>query len=149
MNLFFASFWEQYSSICMPYIWEQYSSVCMPYMTTLWETEKIGNSQNHLFFYFIFLYIYIYIFNSPKFDIAPRKIIYKWTREYLFTWVCVRPREAANSARSGKAKYCVRWKRLFSCWSCRLEYIVRGLRIFLPLPLILNCSSIWDFSVGK
>ena len=31
---------------------------------------------------------------------------------HIFTWVCVRPRNAANSALSGRAKYCVFWKRL-------------------------------------
>lgn len=30
------------------------------------------------------------------------------------TCVCVSPREAASSARSGKARYCVCWKRWFS-----------------------------------
>jgi len=40
---------------------------------------------------------------------------------HIFTCVCVRPREAANSALSGRAKYCVRWKRRFSCCNCRDE----------------------------
>lgn len=39
----------------------------------------------------------------------------------IFTWVCVRPRNAASSARSGKARYCVFWKRLFSSRSWKLE----------------------------
>lgn len=67
---------------------------------------------------------------------------------YLHTCVCVRPRDAASSARSGRAKYCVRWKRLFSCCNCRLEYIVLGFLIFLPFPLIRS-SSIWDLSAKK
>lgn len=62
------------------------------------------------------------------------------------TWVWVSPRDAASSARSGRARYCVLWKRLFSCWSWRLEYMVRGFRIFFPLPLILSCSSTWLLS---
>lgn len=39
----------------------------------------------------------------------------------IFTCVCVRPRNAASSARSGKARYCVFWKRLFSSRSWKLE----------------------------
>lgn len=55
--------------------------------------------------------------------------------DIYLTCVCVRPREAANSARSGSARYWVRWNLLFSCWSCKDEYIVRGFRIFFPFPL--------------
>lgn len=61
-----------------------------------------------------------------------------WT---VFTCVWVSPRDAANSALSGSAKYCVLWKRLLSCWSWRLEYMVRGFRIFLPFPFTRSVSS--------
>lgn len=47
----------------------------------------------------------------------------------------MRPREAANSALSGRARYWVRWNLLFSCCSCKDEYIVLGFRIFFPFPL--------------
>ncbi len=56
---------------------------------------------------------------------------------WALTWVCVKPSDAANSARSGSARYCVRWKRLFNCCSCKLEYIVRGLRNRFILILFL------------
>lgn len=56
------------------------------------------------------------------------------TKVSWLTCVCVNPKLAANSARSGSAKYCVRWNRRLSCWSWSELYIVRGLRIFLPLP---------------
>lgn len=54
---------------------------------------------------------------------------------YKITCVWVRPREAANSALSGRARYWVRWNLLFSCCSCKDEYIVLGFRIFFPFPL--------------
>jgi hypothetical protein len=37
--------------------------------------------------------------------------------ELNVTWVCVSPKEAANSARSGRARYWVRWNRRLSCCS--------------------------------
>ena len=69
--------------------------------------------------------------------------------EVLFTCVCVSPRAAASSARSGSARYCVRWNLLFSCCSWRLEYMVRGFRIFFPLPFMRSWSSIWGFVSGS
>lgn len=50
------------------------------------------------------------------------------------TCVCVNPKLAASSARSGSAKYCVRWNLRLSCCSWSELYIVLGFLIFLPLP---------------
>lgn len=54
--------------------------------------------------------------------------------EMRLTCVCVNPKLAANSARSGNARYCVRWNRRFNCCNCNELYMVRGFRIFFPLP---------------
>ena len=56
-------------------------------------------------------------------------------KKFGITWVWLIPKFAANSARSGRARYCVRWKRLSRCWVWSDEYIDLGFRIFLPLPL--------------
>lgn len=40
---------------------------------------------------------------------------------HIFTWVCVSPRKAASSARSGRARYWVFWKRFVSSRSWKLE----------------------------
>lgn len=53
---------------------------------------------------------------------------------FLLTCVCVNPKLAANSARSGNARYCVRWNRRFNCCNCNELYMVLGFRIFFPLP---------------
>ena len=57
------------------------------------------------------------------------------------TWVCVIPKLAANSARSGNARYCVLWNRRSNCWICKDEYMDRGFRIFFPFPLTRVISS--------
>ena len=68
-------------------------------------------------------------------------VIQFFTKEILrkickvFTCVWLIPKLAANSARSGSARYCVRWNLLSRCWVCNDEYIDLGFRIFLPLPL--------------
>lgn len=71
-----------------------------------------------------------------------------WQDTVCFTWVWVSPSEAASSALSGSARYWVLWNLLLSCWSCKLEYIVRGFLIFFPFPLTRtpNVSSNWDLS---
>lgn len=66
------------------------------------------------------------------------------------TCVWVNPRLAASSALSGSAKYCVRWNRRLSCCNCSELYIVRGFRIFLPLPFTRRpVSSILSASRHK
>ena len=71
--------------------------------------------------------------------------ILKW-----LTCVCVNPKLAANSARSGSAKYCVLWNLLFSCCSWRELYIVLGFLIFFPLPFTLRpVSSILSANESK
>lgn len=57
-----------------------------------------------------------------------------FVRENRLTCVCVNPKLAASSARSGRAKYCVRWNLRLSCCNWSELYIVLGFRIFLPLP---------------
>ena len=57
----------------------------------------------------------------------------KWFERITCVWLI--PKLAANSARSGRARYWVRWNRLSRCWVCSDEYIDLGFRIFLPLPL--------------
>ena len=62
------------------------------------------------------------------------------------TCVCVSPKIEASSARSGSARYCVRWNLRSSCCICSEEYIVRGFRIFFPL-LLTRVSS--PFSIDS
>lgn len=49
------------------------------------------------------------------------RVSFIWHLNNYCTWVCVSPSVAASSARSGSARYCVRWKRRLSCCSWRLE----------------------------
>ena len=62
------------------------------------------------------------------------------------TCVCVSPKIEASSARSGSARYCVRWNLRSSCCICSEEYMVRGFRIFFPL-LLTRVSS--PFSIDS
>ncbi len=62
----------------------------------------------------------------------------------IHTWVWDSPSEAANSARSGRDMYCVCWKRSFSRCSWKLEYMVFGLRIFLPRWSYLGVWLSWE-----
>lgn len=65
------------------------------------------------------------------------------------TCVWVNPKLAANSARSGSAKYCVLWNLLFNCCNWRLEYMVRGFLIFFPFPFTRSAPSSTPNLSGK
>ena len=62
-------------------------------------------------------------------------VIKHYCKRKMVTCVWLIPKFAANSARSGRARYWVLWNRLSRCWVCSDEYIDLGFRIFLPLPL--------------
>ena len=67
------------------------------------------------------LFSVYYVYFETKF--LPENKDYERKKSIIdeITWVCVRPSEAASSARSGNARYCVRWKRLLRTCNCILE----------------------------
>lgn len=103
-------------------------------------------SPNRAYFYvfrFIFFYFIVWDENFWFFGFFNGSRVFFW-----LTCVCVNPKLAANSARSGRAKYCVRWNRRLSCCSWSELYIVLGFLIFLPLPFTRRpVSSILSVNV--
>lgn len=89
---------------------------------------------------FLFMYVSCFsLFVDGHFDLLAYLLIYDVSLIFIhdvpwLTCVWVNPKLAASSARSGSAKYCVRWNRRLSCCSWRELYIVRGFLIFFPFP---------------
>lgn len=56
------------------------------------------------------LFLFTSFILKPNFNLKnnENENLLKNLDKFLFTCVCVSPSEAANSARSGKARYCVR-----------------------------------------
>lgn len=92
---------------------------------------------NIIWFFGCFFYRELRVESTIEHKIE-KKLIYE---NIALTCVCVNPKLAANSARSGNARYCVRWNRRFNCCNCNELYMVRGLRIFLPFPFTRNPVS--------